>query len=156
MFANPFPFCFKTILRLLALSVPLIATQLTAALVVSKLTASQRAGTKVVDISYDLTFTGFPTVEVRLEISSDGGLTWTVPVTSVSGAICSSVAPGTEEAVVWDAGPTGRAVTARRCDFGWWRMMALRHPLLPIPRSQKAISIIAKINTSPIQTANQK
>jgi hypothetical protein len=154
MFANPFPFCFKTILRFLALSVPLIATQLTAALVVSNLTASQRAGTKFVDISYDLTGTGFQTVS--LEISSDGGVTWTVAVTSVSGAIGSSVAPGTEEVVVWDAGPTGRAVTARRCDFGWWRMMALRHLLLPIPRSQKAISNIAKINTSPIQAANQQ
>lgn len=92
------------IIRLLALSVPFIAAQLTAAPVVSNLTASQRAGTKLVDIGYDLTATGFPTVAVSLQVSSDGGATWTVPVTSVSGAIGNSVAPGTQKVIVWNAG----------------------------------------------------
>jgi formylglycine-generating enzyme required for sulfatase activity len=104
MATHPFPFYFKTILRLLAFTVPLIATQLTAALAVSNLTASQRVGTKLVDISYDLTVTGFPTVALRLEISSDGGLTWTVPVSTASGDIGSSVAPGTGKVIIWNAG----------------------------------------------------
>jgi len=54
MFDNPFPFCFKTILRFLALNVTFIAEQLTAAPVFSNLTASMRAGTKLVDMTYDL------------------------------------------------------------------------------------------------------
>jgi formylglycine-generating enzyme required for sulfatase activity len=103
MFANPFPFCLKTILRFLALIVPLIAPQLTAAPVVSNLTASQRAGTKLVDVGYDLTATGFPTVAVSLEISSDGGLTWTVQISTASGDIGSNVAPGTGKLIIWDA-----------------------------------------------------
>lgn len=104
MFANSFPFCFKTLLRFLVLSVPLIAAQLTAAPVVSNLTASQRAGTKLVDIAYDLTATGFPAVAVSLEISSVGGAAWTVPTTSASGAIGSSLAPSTGKVIAWDAG----------------------------------------------------
>ena len=104
MFADHFPFCLKTILRFLALSVPLIVTHLTAAPVVSNLTASQRAGTKLVDISYDLAAPGFPLVAVSLQISSDGGLTWTVPPTSVSGAMGGSVAPGMGKVIVWNAG----------------------------------------------------
>ncbi len=92
------------IFRLLVLSIPLIAAQLPAAPVVSNLTASQRAGTKLVDVRYDLAAPGFPLVAVSLQISSDGGATWTVPVTSVSGAIGTSVPPGTGKVIVWDAG----------------------------------------------------
>ncbi len=104
MFANHFPFCIKTILQFLALSVPLIATQLTAAPVVSNLSAAQRAGTKLVDVSYDLAAPGFTTVAVSLEISSDGGATWTVPAISVSGGVGSSVAPSMGKVIVWNAG----------------------------------------------------
>ncbi len=53
--------------------------------VVSNLTASQRAGTKLVDITYDLDAPGFGAVAVTLEASSDGGATWTVPVASATG-----------------------------------------------------------------------
>jgi len=53
--------------------------------VVSNLTASQRAGTKLVDIAYDLAAPGFGAVAVTLEASSDDGATWTVPVTSATG-----------------------------------------------------------------------
>ena len=104
MFADLFPFCCKTIFRFLALSVPLIATQLTAEPVVSNLAASQRTGTKLVDISYDLAAPGFGSVEVTLEASSDGGATWNVPVSATSGDIGGFVAPGTAKAIVWDAG----------------------------------------------------
>ena len=72
--------------------------------VVSNLSAVQRTGAKLVDVRYDLAALGFPTVAVSLQISSDGGATWTVPVTSVSGAIGSSVAPGTGKVIVWNAG----------------------------------------------------
>jgi formylglycine-generating enzyme required for sulfatase activity len=77
---------------------------LTAAPVVSNLTASQRGGTKLVDISYDLAAPGFGSVAVTLEASSDGGATWTVPVASATGAVGGSVTPGTGKAIVWNAG----------------------------------------------------
>jgi len=75
-----------------------------AAPVVSNLTAAQRAGTKLVDITYDLAAPGFGAVSVTLEASSDGGATWTVPVTSVTGAVGAGVTPGTGKTIVWNAG----------------------------------------------------
>ncbi|MCX6837318.1 MAG: SUMF1/EgtB/PvdO family nonheme iron enzyme, partial [Verrucomicrobia bacterium] len=75
-----------------------------AAPVVSNITASQRPGTKLVDITYDLAAPGFGAVAVTLEASSDGGATWTVPVTSVTGAVGAGVTPGTGKTIVWDAG----------------------------------------------------
>ena len=74
-----------------------------AAPVVSNLTASQRAGTKLVDISYDVS-ADTSTVDISLEISSDGGVTFTVPASSLSGAIGAGVAVGTGKTITWDAG----------------------------------------------------
>ena len=71
--------------------------------VVTNLTAAQRAGTHLVDISYDVT-ADTPTVFVSLEISSDGGTTFSVPATAVSGAIGAGVAVGTGKTIIWDAG----------------------------------------------------
>jgi len=74
-----------------------------AAPVVSNLSASQRAGTMLVDIAYDLA-SPFGSLAVSLEISSDAGATWTVPAATVSGDVGASVAPGTGKAMVWNAG----------------------------------------------------
>jgi formylglycine-generating enzyme required for sulfatase activity len=82
----------------------LIGSVLQAAPVVSNLTAAQRVGTKLVDITYDLAAPGFGAVAVTLEASSDGGVTWTVPVTSVTGAVGAGVTPGTGKTIVWNAG----------------------------------------------------
>ena len=71
--------------------------------VVSNLTAAQRPGTKLVDITYDVT-ANTPMVKVTLEISSDGGSTWAVPVTSTTGAVGDSVAVGTGKSITWNAG----------------------------------------------------
>jgi len=70
---------------------------------VSNLSAGQRPGTQLVDISYDLA-SGVAELFVTLDISSDGGATWTVPATSVSGDVGSGVSPGEGKAMVWDAG----------------------------------------------------
>ena len=90
---------------LLALSVlTLFSVSLNAAApVVSNLTASQRAATKLVDIVYDVA-ADTSTVDISLEISSDGGVTFTVPATSLSGAIGAGVAVGTGKTITWDAG----------------------------------------------------
>ena len=71
--------------------------------VISNLRATQRPGTKLVDLSYDLSAPGFSAVVVRLQVSNDGGATWTVPVNTVTGANA-SVAPGEGLTIVWDAG----------------------------------------------------
>jgi hypothetical protein len=54
----------------LALGLAFAVGSLEAAPVVSNLTAAQRAGTKLVDISYDLAAPGFGSVAVSLEASS--------------------------------------------------------------------------------------
>jgi sulfatase modifying factor 1 len=71
--------------------------------VVSNLTAAQRPGTKLVDITYDVT-ADMPTVNVTLEISSDAGATWVVPVTSVTGAVGNGITVGTSKTITWNAG----------------------------------------------------
>lgn len=75
-----------------------------AAPIVSNLTAAQRAGTKLVDITYDLAATGLASLEVTLEASSDGGTTWTVPVESATGAVGVNITPGIGKSIVWNAG----------------------------------------------------
>jgi formylglycine-generating enzyme len=71
--------------------------------VVSSIGASQRAGTELVDIHYAVT-ADTPTVSVTLEISADGGVTWSVPVTTVSGNIGSGVTTGSGKMITWNAG----------------------------------------------------
>ena len=74
-----------------------------AAPVVSNLSASQRAGTKLVDIVYDVS-ADTPTVEVSLEVSSNLGSSYITSATSFSGAIGADVAVGTGKTITWDAG----------------------------------------------------
>jgi formylglycine-generating enzyme required for sulfatase activity len=71
--------------------------------VVSNLKAVQRDGTKLVDITYDVA-ADTPTVEVRLQISGDGGATFTVPAFSVTGVVGFGVRTGAGKALTWDAG----------------------------------------------------
>jgi hypothetical protein len=80
-----------------------ITTAIAADPVVSNLNAAQRPGTKLVDITYDVT-ADTPTVKVTLEISSDGGTTYSVPVTSATGAVGNGVAVGTGKTITWNAG----------------------------------------------------
>jgi formylglycine-generating enzyme required for sulfatase activity len=71
--------------------------------VVSNISAVQRAGTKLVDITYDVT-ADTPTVKVTLEISNDGGQTFTVPAVTTSGAFGAGIATGTGKVITWNAG----------------------------------------------------
>jgi formylglycine-generating enzyme required for sulfatase activity/murein DD-endopeptidase MepM/ murein hydrolase activator NlpD len=72
---------------------------------VSNVQARQRAGTKLVDITYTLADADSATLAVTLAISSDSGATWTVPCTHATGkGIGPEVTPGTGKAIVWDAG----------------------------------------------------
>jgi formylglycine-generating enzyme required for sulfatase activity len=71
--------------------------------VVSNISAVQRAGTKLVDITYDVT-ADTPTVKVTLEISNDGGQTFTAPAVTTSGAVGSEIVTGTGKLITWNAG----------------------------------------------------
>jgi formylglycine-generating enzyme required for sulfatase activity len=84
---------------------------------VSNLSAAQRPGTKLVDISYDLDAPGFATVAVKVEASSDGGATWTVPVQTVSGDVGVTVPVGAGKALVWDAGVDWSGHTSTQIRF---------------------------------------
>ncbi len=93
--------CFRVVIALTLLS---IATQTEAAPSLSNLTVVQRPGTRLVDLTYNLLAPGLTSVTIKLEISSDGGATWTVPAVSATGAVGESVIPGNTKAIVWNAG----------------------------------------------------
>lgn len=72
---------------------------------VSNVRAAQRAGSNLVDIYYDLGgYGGLLPPSVSVEISSDGGATYTVPAASLSGDVGSGVMPGRNRRITWNAG----------------------------------------------------
>ena len=73
-----------------------------AAPAISNLTASQRVGTKLVDITYDLEVVA--PVKITVEISSDGGQTYFVPAYTLTGDIGLNVSAGNGKAITWNAG----------------------------------------------------
>ncbi|MCX6879305.1 MAG: SUMF1/EgtB/PvdO family nonheme iron enzyme [Verrucomicrobia bacterium] len=85
-------------------------------LVVANVRAAQRAGTNLVDIDYDVTGTTKP-VLVTLEVSGDNGATFTVPATSLSGAVGRDITPGTNLRLTWDAGADWAGHTAAQARF---------------------------------------
>ncbi|MEI7910890.1 MAG: cadherin-like beta sandwich domain-containing protein [Verrucomicrobiota bacterium] len=90
-------------LAMIAALVVLTPLAQAAAPVVSNIAAVQRAGTQLVDITYNVTADS-PTVSVTLAISSDNGTTFSVPATTVSGAVGVGVATGTGKSITWNAG----------------------------------------------------
>ncbi len=70
---------------------------------VSNVRASQRPGTKMVDIFYDLASPGSSVLAVSIAVSTNGGVSYTLPATSFTGTLC-GVAPGTNKKITWDAG----------------------------------------------------
>ncbi len=74
-----------------------------AAPVVSNVRAAQRAGTRLVDILYDVSDAdGDSPLTVSFQVSADGGATWTVPVFTFQGA-GPGVVPGNNRSIVWSA-----------------------------------------------------
>ena len=72
--------------------------------IVSNVKAKQREGSRLVDITYDVTDPDSSTLTVYLKVSADGGATWVGPVELVSGDVGQHIAPGTAKRLVWDAG----------------------------------------------------
>ncbi|NQW99372.1 SUMF1/EgtB/PvdO family nonheme iron enzyme [bacterium] len=81
----------------------LLAPVASAQLAAGNIRPAQRAGSKLVDIDYDVTGTSAP-VSVSLQGSADGGVTWTLPLASLTGAVGSNVTPGSNLRITWNAG----------------------------------------------------
>jgi len=71
---------------------------------ITNVRASQREGTKLVDIYYDAADADNDLLKVRIEISDNDGAKYSVPAFSLTGDIGEGVSPGTNKHVVWDAG----------------------------------------------------
>ncbi|MDD2758597.1 MAG: hypothetical protein PHD72_04530, partial [Patescibacteria group bacterium] len=69
----------------------------------SNVAPEQTLGSNIVVITYNLTDTS-ATDTVYLDISSDGGITWVVPTTSLSGSFGPNIVPGNHRTITWDAG----------------------------------------------------
>ena len=103
---------FAAVIAALFLLAPLAES---AAPVVSNISAVQRAGTQLVDITYNVT-ADTSTVSVTLAVSSDNGTTFSVPATTVSGAVGTGVATGTGKVITWNAGADwSKQYTATMC-----------------------------------------
>lgn len=72
--------------------------------VVSIATAAQIPASANIQIGYNLFDNTADNILVELQVSSDKGSTWTVPVASVSGDIGSSVSSGNSKIIIWQAG----------------------------------------------------
>ncbi|PIT88705.1 MAG: hypothetical protein COU29_00440 [Candidatus Magasanikbacteria bacterium CG10_big_fil_rev_8_21_14_0_10_36_32] len=72
--------------------------------VISNLSVTQNSGSANFDISYDLFDNTSDNINIVLEISDDGGLTWVVPTVSSVGDLGSSVTAGIGKVITWNAG----------------------------------------------------
>jgi formylglycine-generating enzyme required for sulfatase activity len=72
--------------------------------VVSNVHAEQRPGTEQADITYDVDDADGDTLTISVQISDDGGQTFTVPAKTFSGDIGAGIKPGKNKRIVWDAG----------------------------------------------------
>jgi formylglycine-generating enzyme required for sulfatase activity len=97
----------NTILFKLAAMLALIwfvPTSRAAAPVVTNVLASQRGGTKLIDIRYDVYDADADALKIRIEISHNGGSNYSVPVITLSGDVGNNILSGTNKLIVWNAG----------------------------------------------------
>lgn len=81
----------------------LLAAPLCAAGGISNIRASQRPGTNLVDLHYDLATGGAYPMLVAVAVSTNGGLAYTLPATHFTGDVGYGVTAGTNKGIVWDA-----------------------------------------------------
>jgi formylglycine-generating enzyme required for sulfatase activity len=91
-------------MMLAACALPALATVTNTPPKITNVKAVQRANTKLVDITYDAADAEGDKLKIRVEVSDDGGKTYSVPASSFSGDFGEGVTPGTGKKIVWDAG----------------------------------------------------
>jgi formylglycine-generating enzyme required for sulfatase activity len=69
---------------------------------VSNVQVSQREGTKLVDIGFDVSYDGEDSLTTWVDVSADGGRSYIVDAKTFSGDIGSGVTPGNGKQIVWD------------------------------------------------------
>lgn len=72
--------------------------------VVSNVIAAQRSGTKMVDIHYDLADADGDLQTIAVQVSADGGLTYTIPCVTLTGHVGPGVSVGSNKFIQWNAG----------------------------------------------------
>jgi formylglycine-generating enzyme required for sulfatase activity len=72
--------------------------------VVSNIRASQIAGTKNVEILYDVSDADGDALTIGVQVSGDAGSTYTIPATALSGQVSAGVLSGLNRRIVWNAG----------------------------------------------------
>lgn len=73
--------------------------------VVTNVSAAQRAGTKLVDITFDVSDADSDQLDISVNVSDDAGATFDVPSSALSGDTSINATPAaTSRALVWDAG----------------------------------------------------
>ena len=129
---------------------------LAAAPVVSNVRASQRAGSKVVDIYYDLADSDSASVRVSLQISSDGGTTWVVPAQTLVGTgFGDLVKPGNGRWIGWNAGVDWNGQASDKVRF---RIIANDDPvpsgmaLIPAGNFQMGDNLDGMTNAMPVHS----
>ena len=71
---------------------------------ITNIRASQRPGTKLVDIYYDLADADEDSQLIQVAVSSDAGLTYGIPCVTLSGNVGANVTTGANRHIVWNAG----------------------------------------------------
>ncbi len=72
--------------------------------VVSNVRCSQVAGTKNVQILYNVTDADNDPLTIGVQVSGNGGLSYNIPATALSGHVGTGVAQGNDRSIIWNAG----------------------------------------------------
>lgn len=72
--------------------------------VVSNVRSSQRTGTGLVDIYYDVSDADNNKLAITVQVSNNGGVSYTDGARSASGDIGLNIPPGSNKHIIWDAG----------------------------------------------------
>ena len=94
----------RALLASVVVAALLLAQVLAAPPVVSNIRASQIAGTKNVEILYDVSDADGDALTIGVQVSGDAGATYTIPATALSGQVSAGVLSGLNRRIVWNAG----------------------------------------------------
>ncbi len=130
-----------------------VSCWLAAAPVVSSVWFAQRTNSNLVDVWYDLSYSGSADVlTVSLAFSTDGGSTFPIVPSTVSGDMGTGQKPGTRKHIVWDAYKDYPALAG---DNVFTRVMADDGIAAPPPPQPIADSQQVKSATPPPAPANK-